>query len=547
MALGIADGVTRLTPAELMRAVLAAQVDLLWNGGIGTYVKASTETNAEVGDKANDAIRIDGRRMRSRVVGEGGNLGLTQRGRIEAAQRGVRLNTDAIDNSAGVDTSDHEVNIKILLDQVVSAGDMTAKQRNELLASMTDDVGAHVLRDNYEQNVLLGNARVQSHSMLPVHERLIRDLERRGELDRALEFLPSDSEIDARFAAGLGLTSPEFSVLVAYSKLTLKHDLLGSDLPDEAYFRSVARRYFPPAVVERYGDRIDAHPLRREIVTTGVVNDLVNRAGITFVFRASEETGAAPVEVARALAVVREVFLLPKFWARVEALDNLVPTVAQTALYLECRRLLDRATRWLLQSRRTLLDVEAEIEHFATVASLKDRIPQLLRGAEAERLARRTAELVDLGAPEDLAQDTASMLDAFSLLDVVQLARASGEPAEQVGALYFALSETFEVDRMLGRITALPRDDRWAALARMALRYDLYGALAGLTGNVLAATVGVTDPDQRIASWQQVNAEGLSRARATLTDIATAESFDLATLSVALRVIRTLVPSGSSA
>ncbi len=209
--------------------------------------------------------------------------------------------------------------------------------------------------------------------------------------------------------------------------------------------------------------------------------------------------------------------------------------------------MLDRATRWLLQSRRQLLDVEAEIEHFGAVASLKHRIPQMLRGAEAERLARRSAELVALGAPDELALETASMLDAFSLLDVVQLARASGEPPEQVGDLYFALSEQFEVDRMLGRITALPRDDRWAALARMALRYDLYGALAGLTRNVLAATPGTADPDERIAVWQQENAEGLARARATLQEIATAEAFDLATLSVAMRVIRTLVPSGSSA
>ncbi len=545
-ALGIADGVVQLTPAELMRAILAAPVDLLWNGGIGTYVKASTESNADVGDKANDAIRVDGRDLRVRVVGEGGNLGCTQRGRIEAAQRGVRLNTDAIDNSAGVDTSDHEVNIKILLDQVVRAGDLTAKQRNDLLASMTDDVAAHVLRDNYEQNVLLGNARVQSHSMLPVHQRFIRDLERRGELDRQLEFLPSDSEIDARFAAGLGLTSPEFSVLVAYSKMTLKHQLLESSLPDEPYFRSVARRYFPPAVVERYGDRIDGHPLRREIVATGVVNELVDRAGITFVFRASEESGGTPVEVSRGFAVVREVFELPDFWARVEALDNAVPTVAQTALYLECRRLMDRATRWLLQSRRALLDVDAEIAAFTAVASLKQQIPDMLRGVELERLQRRTAELVELGAPFELAEETASMLDAFSLLDVVQLAQSSGEPPEQVGRLYFALSEKFEVDRMLGRITALPRDDRWAALARMALRYDLYSALAGLTRNVLTATAGLSDPDERINAWQDDNAEGLARARATLADIATSDSFDLATLSVALRVIRTLVPSGSS-
>ncbi len=546
-ALGIPGAAHHVTPQELMRAVLAAPVDLLWNGGIGTYVKASTETNAEVGDKANDAIRIDGSDLRCAVVGEGGNLGFTQRGRIEAAQQGVRLNTDAIDNSAGVDTSDHEVNIKILLGQVVRSGDLTPKQRNELLVSMTDDVAAHVLRDNYEQNVLLGNARVQAHSMLPVHQRFIRDLERRGELDRDLEFLPRDDEIEERFAARLGLTSPELSVLVAYAKMTLKNEVLGSGLPDEPYFRGVARRYFPPALVERHGDRIDAHPLRREIVATGVVNELINRGGITFVFRSAEETGATPVEAARAATVVREVFDLPGFWRRVEAIDNLVPTTAQTALYLECRRLLDRATRWLLQSRRALLDVEAEIAHFAAVAALKDRIPHMLRGVESERLERRTGELVALGTPEDLARETAAMLDGFSMLDVVQLARAHGEDPETVGHLYFAVSERFEVDRMLTRITALPRDDRWAALARMALRYDLYAALAGLTGSVLAATPGVADPDERIAAWETANAEGLARARGTLREIATSENFDLATLSVALRVIRTLVPSGSSA
>ena len=545
-ALGINDAVAHVTPHQLMKAILAAPVDLLWNGGIGTYVKASAESSPDVGDKANDAIRVDGRDLRCRVVGEGGNLGFTQRGRIEAAQKGVRLNTDAIDNSAGVDTSDHEVNIKILLDSAVRSGDLTGKQRNELLASMTADVAAHVLRDNYEQNVLLGNARVQSHSMLPVHERFIRELERRGDLDRDLEFLPRDSEIEARFAAGGGLTSPEFSVLVAYSKMTLKNELLSSGLPDEPYFRSVSRRYFPGPIIQRYGDRVDSHPLRREIITTGLVNEMINRAGITFVYRAAEETGATPVEVARVFSVVREVFELPAFWASVEALDNLVPTGAQTALYLECRRLIDRATRWMLQARRSLLDVEAEIAHFAAMPTLRALVPSLLRGAEAQRLARRAAELAALGAPDDLAQDTAAMLDAFSLLDIVELSAGRGEPPEQVGRLYFALSERFEVDRMLTRITTLPRDDRWAALARMALRYDLYAALAGLTRNVAEVTAGMTEPDERIAAWEARNAEGLARAKATLVEIATSESFDLATLSVALRTIRTLVPSGSS-
>ena len=373
--LALPDGTTALTPQELMRAVLKAPVDLLWNGGIGTYVKASTESNSNVGDKANDAIRIDGSDLRVKVVGEGGNLGFTQLGRVEASRNGVRINTDAIDNSAGVDTSDHEVNIKILLDSVVRSGDLTQKQRNELLAEMTDDVAAHVLEHNYGQNVLLSNARAQTHSMLPVHKRFIRHLERRGELDRQLEFLPSDAELDRRDAAGGGLTSPEFAVLVAYSKMVLADDLLDSALPDEPYFQRVLKAYFPKGVVDRYEDRLESHPLRREIITTVVVNQIINRGGITFGFRAMEETGATPVEIARAHTVAREVFALDAFWEKVSELDNRVPVRAQAALYLESRRLLDRATRWLLQSRRSLLEVETEIEHFAQVKELIARDP----------------------------------------------------------------------------------------------------------------------------------------------------------------------------
>ncbi len=383
--------------------------------------------------------------------------------------------------------------------------------------------------------------------MLTVHKRFIRELERRGDLDRALEFLPSDSEIDERHAAGVGLTSPEFSVLVAYSKMTLAEDLLASELPDEPWYGRALRGYFPPRVVELHDDRLDDHPLRREIVTTTVVNDLVNRGGITFSFRASEETGATPVEIARAYSVIREVFGLEFFWARVEALDTLVPTAAQTALYLEARRLLDRATRWLLQARRSAVDVRAEIERFAPVAALIPLVPSFLRGAELDRLERRQVDFEALGAPADLARDAAEMLDAFSLMEVVEIAIATGELAETVGQIYFALSERFDVDRMLTRITMLPRDDRWSALARMALRYDLYAALAALTRSVQAAAPAETDPDVRIAAWEGQNSEGLARARGTLTEIGHAETFDLATLSVALRTVRTLVPTGGAA
>jgi glutamate dehydrogenase len=545
-ALGLPAGVTSMTPAELMTAVLQAPVDLLWNGGIGTYIKSSHETQLDVGDKANDAIRVDGDSLRCLVLGEGGNLGATQLGRIEAAMSGVKLNTDAIDNSAGVDTSDHEVNIKFLLDRVLSDGDLTGKQRNALLAEMADDVAAMVLRNNYGQNVALGNARRQAASMVSVHQRLIRYLVDRGELDRDIEFLPTDAEIESRIANTQGMTSPELAVLLAYSKITLADDLLASGVPDESWFDRALRGYFPHALVERYEALMDSHPLRREIITLELVNDLVNRGGITFVFRTMEETGAGPAEVARAYAVVREVFELQDFWRRVEALDSVVPTAAQSALLLESRRLLDRAARWMLQARGGTVDVQAEIDRFAAdVRRVTPEVPRLLVGAERDRLEHRAGELVGLGAPHDLAMEAAGLLDVFGLLDCVEVARDTDTDAMEVAELYFVLSERYDVDRLLTLITGLPRGDRWTALARAALRSDLYGALVAMTSRVIEAAPDTADPLARTEVWEARQAEGLARARATLDEITRADTFDLATLSVALRSIRTLVAQGS--
>ncbi len=546
-ALGLPDGVTRMTPSELMKAVLAAPVDLLWNGGIGTYVKASTESDAQVGDKANDAIRVDGADLRVQVVGEGGNLGLTQLGRIEAALHGVRVNTDAIDNSAGVDCSDHEVNIKILLDQVVADGDLTGKQRGALLAEMTDDVGALVLRDNYEQNVLLGNARRQAHGMLPVHQRFMRALEADGNLDRRLEFLPSDAEVAERVSDEVGLTSPEFSVLVAYAKITLADALLASDLPDDPWFARVLRAYFPQQLVERYDDRLAAHPLRRQIVTTRLVNDMVNRGGITFAYRAMEESGATAEQVMRAYVVCREVFGLSEYVASVEELDNVVDTDVQATLYLEFRRLLDRAVRWLLQNRPGEIDVASEIERFAPVLDrFRGQMPELLVGTERRRLAERAAELQTAGVPEAVALRFAALLDEFSLLDVTETTAMTELPVETVTAVYFALSERYGVDAMLSRISQLDRGNRWQALARGALRDDLYAALEALTRAVLMST-DESEPAQRIATWEEANASQLSRARATLDEVRSLEHGDLAALSVALRLLRGVIRSGSAA
>jgi glutamate dehydrogenase len=546
-ALSLPPGTKAMTPAQLMKAILTAPVDLLWNGGIGTYVKASFEVDSEVGDRANDAIRVDGKDLRATVVGEGGNLGCTQLGRIEASMAGVRINTDAIDNSAGVDTSDHEVNIKILLTAMTREGDMTLKQRNALLASMTEDIARQVLRDNYEQNTLLGNARAQEHVMLPVHRRLIHWLEQRGDLDPAIEFLPSDAEMERRHEAGLGLTSPESSVLVAYAKLALKKDLLHSALPDEPWFQATLTKYFPNPIRERYQDKLASHPLRREIITNSVVNSMVNRGGMTFAFRASEETGATAEQVTRAFVVCREVFGMVGFVAAVEELDNVVSTETQTALYLEFRRLLDRAVRWFLVNRPSTINVASEVERFsAVVAELGPQMPTLLVGAEHERLELRATELQALGAPAEMAVRAAGLLDQFSLLDIVEISVDTERDAAEVAPVYFATSEQFGIDAMLTRVTKLPRDDRWDSLARGALRYDLYAVLKALATSVLDSSTSGMAPKERTLVWSEANAESLARANAALAGIQRLENPGISALSVALRILRGVIRSGSA-
>ena len=545
--LGLPADTETMTPAELMKAVLQAPVDLLWNGGIGTYVKASTENNAQIGDRANDAIRVDGSQLRVKVVGEGGNLGFSQLGRIEAALGGVRINTDAIDNSAGVDTSDHEVNIKILLTGLMREDDLTLKQRNELLVAMTQDVGLAVLRDNYEQNVLLGNARAQDHQMLGVHRRFMDWLTGRGELDRALEFLPDDATLEERAAQGRGLSSPEFSVLVAYAKLALKADLVQSKLPDEPWFHRSLAEYFPEPIRERFPDELDKHPLRREIIVNSVANSIINRGGITFIYRAMEETGASCEQVARAFVVAREVFDLASFVAEVEALDNVVPTAVQTKAYLEFRRLLDRSVRWFLQNRPSSLDVAAEIERFGPhVAATRSRMADLLGGPERERMERDVDTLEEAGVGRELAVRIATLLDVYSCLDIVEIAAETGRDLEEITPMYFAVSEYFEIDSLLFRVAELAREDRWDSLARGAMRDDLYAVLDSLTRAVLESTDPELDARDRLAAWVTENTASLERTKNALIGIDSLTDAGLAPLSVALRSLRSIVRAGSA-
>jgi glutamate dehydrogenase len=546
-ALGLDKDVTAMTPAELMKAILQAPVDLLWNGGIGTYVKAGDETHAEAGDKANDAIRVDGDQIRAKCVGEGGNLGLTQGGRIEYALRGAEgkggaINTDFIDNSAGVDTSDHEVNIKILLDRVVVAGDLTEKQRNHLLAEMTDEVASLVLRDNYEQNLALANAAANSPSLLHVHEDWMRTLEREGVLNRELEGLPSTRVVRRRIDRGEGLTVPELSVLLAWTKILLADKLIDSDLPDDPYCHVDLMAYFPTQLREGFEASIAEHPLRREIIVTQVVNDLVNGAGMTYWPRLAGETGATPAELTRANFVAREIFGSLPLRDEIKAFDNVLAASCQTQMRIEMRTLVERASRWLVNNRRPPLDSQGTVDYFrARVQALMGELPSLLTGRELRAFQGRMKSLTDQGVPEEVASRVAGLPPAYVLLGVVEIAdRMSLEPA-QVARLHFALGERLGLPDLVTRILDLPRDDRWQTMARAALRDDVYSVHAQLTAQVLRDTSPEESTPARIQEWEEGDSVVVARAAGTLEEICRDEAGDLARMSVGLRVIRGLL------
>ena len=533
-----------LAPDELIRAILRAPVDLLWNGGVGTYVKASSESNADVGDKNNDAVRIDAGALRCRVVGEGGNLGFTQRGRIEFALGGGHINTDAIDNAAGVNCSDHEVNIKILLDRVVRDGDLTDKQRDALLAAMTDDVAAQVLGDNDGQTRALSISVAQAAAMADVHVRYLDTLERAGGLDRSLERLPSGDELRDRAHVGGGFTMPEFAVVLAYTKIALFGELLASDVPEDPFLGRELEQYFPEVLRSRYADQIREHPLRREIIATRVTNSVVDRAGTTFVFRLTEETGMAAPDVARAHTAAREIFGLRALWAQIAALDDVLETDTQITLLLllEVRRLAERATRWLLRNRAQPLDIAATTEFFRPgVRELTVLIPTLVTEIRRRVFERTVDGYVAEGVPKDLAWSVGALPDLISALDITTVARSTRRPVGEVAEVYFALDEYLKLDWLRGRILDLPRDDRWQSLARAALREDLHVVHSAISAEVLRTSTPGARGHEQVVGWVETIEAATNRCLRLLGDIINSGRADLATLSVALREIRSLV------
>jgi glutamate dehydrogenase len=545
-ALGLAADVEEMTPPALIKAILLAPADLFWNGGIGTYIKAESESDADVGDRANDAVRVNGNQLRVKVIGEGGNLGVTQRGRIEFDLAGGHVNTDAMDNSAGVDCSDHEVNIKILVDSLVTAGKVAAGDRTELLMSMTDEVGELVLSDNIDQNDLMGTSRANAASLLPVHARMIKDFVAEHRLNRELEALPTEKEIARRTEAGIGLTSPELATLMAHVKLALKDQLLSTDVPDQEAFAARLPTYFPSRLREQFGSDIRSHQLRREIVTTMLVNDLVDTSGITYAYRVAEDVGVGPVDAVRSYVATNAIFRVGQVWRQILAAD--VSVAVSDRMTLDLRRLIDRAGRWLLNFRPQPLAVGAEINRFAAkVAALTPQMSGWLRGADKAIVEKEAGEFRAHGVPEDLAYMVATGLYQYSLLDVIDIADIiEREPAE-VADTYFALMDHLGTDGLLTAVSRLERDDRWHSLARLAIRDDIYGSLRALCFDVLAVGEPDETGEEKIAEWEMTNSSRVARARKTLTEIHQDEVQDLATLSVAARQIRSMIRTSGTA
>ena len=528
------------TPNEIIKAILRSHVDLLWNGGIGTYVKASTESHSDVGDRSNDAVRIDGRELHCKVIGEGGNLGLSQLGRIEFARRGGRLNTDFIDNSAGVNCSDVEVNLKILLNGAVRAKELTLAARDRLLVQMTDEVAALVLRNNYLQGQAISTSEFQSKQRLSESAYVIRALERAGDLNRALEFLPTEEDIADRRKAGEGLTRPELAVTLSYGKIWLYRALIHSNVPEDPFLSTELIRYFPAPVQKRFAPRIKRHRLRREIIATAITNSLINRMGPVFPVRAQDDTGADPAAIARAYSIAREVFAVRDIWSQIEALDNKIPAAVQYTAMFQTTRLLGHMSYWLLENRREDLDIKRAVSRYAPkVAQLFRELPGALDIPEKARLAALRSRLVEQHVPEALAARIASLESLLCALDLVEVATAARVDMGYAARAYFGLGERIGLTWIKEQIESLSAEGHWQAVARSTLRDNLYSLQRRITSAALACRG--RDAAARVEQWISRHAVVVESLRRVVVDLRTGSPPDFATLSVALQAVRRLI------
>jgi len=528
-----------LAPNDFISALLKSPVDLIWNGGIGTYVKSSEESHADVGDRANDAVRVNGGELRAAIVGEGGNLGLTQRGRIEYAQTGGRIYTDAIDNSGGVNCSDHEVNIKILLGKVVEQGDMTLKQRNELLESMTETISELVLRQNYLQPQAIELSQIRAAANLSDHQRFIQMLEAEGRLDRAIEYLPSDEEIAKRQKSGTGLTNPELAVVMAYGKMWVYDNLLLSDLPDAPYFVNELRKYFPDELASKFFDEMTEHRLHREIISTYMTNSVVNRLGIEALFRLHEETGQTLATIVRGYAIARDVFHVSKAWELLEALDNQVDATLLLELELRLRDALENGVVWFINAFGQNLQVADMISRFEDSVEKLTKSGGFIEQQFSQYLQADTTSLIEDGLSINDASMFAMLPYHVDALDAALLAEQYERPVDEIATLYFEAYHVLQLDWMIDNIAILPQQDHWDRRARHALANDVSRSLRMLMETLL------TQPDaiQAFIDWKSRHASQLAGVTAEMNklDSNNDSQISLSTLSVLMSELSGLV------
>ncbi len=536
----------QLAPNELIQAMLRAPVDLLWNGGIGTFVKATTETHSDVGDRTNDGIRIDAPELRTRSVGEGGNLGFTQLGRVEYSLNNGIIFTDFIDNSAGVDCSDHEVNIKILLNTLISAGEMTVEERNTLLEKMTDEVAELVLRDNYEQTQMLTLESSVALQTMDLFRRYINEMEKTGRLKRKLEFIPDDKTLLERKANNKSLTRPELAILLAYCKMFLKQDILDSDVPEDPYFTKYLTWAFPKPLREKYLSPMKEHRLRREIIATQLGKYVTDHMGINFVERLQRETGTTVAFIMRAFVVAESIYDMEEVWHEIEALDFKVTTAIQQKMMLQIYHLIRRGTRWFLRNRKPDMPIQETINDFKKpIADLMKSLPTLLTGVDIEQLENQVADYLKEGVPEPLARKTALCNTLFTSLDIVEASRKYDFRITDIAHIYYALGTTLELDWLRDQMNAYPIETQWDELARSSFRDDLDKVQRKLSISVLTLEASPKHSlDRRLDNWLVENKLLMERWQNLLADIKSTNSTGFVTYSVVLRELFDFAQAG---
>jgi glutamate dehydrogenase len=528
-----------MPPNELIKAMLKAPVDLIWNGGIGTFIKASQESHAEVGDRNSEAIRVDASELSARVIAEGGNLGLTQLARIEYSLQGGIVNTDFIDNSAGVDCSDHEVNIKILLNRLIADGEMTKEQRNKLLEKMTDEVAELVLLDNHDQTLMLSLEASVAQQTLDLFRHYMNDLEKNGRLNRKLEYLPDDKTLLERKANNKPLTRPEIAMLLAYCKMYLKQDILATDVPEDEYFAKFLATAFPKPLSDKYMPQMKEHSLRREIIATQLCKSITDRMGINFVERLQRETGVSVAFIIRAFSIAENIYHLDDLWKQINDLGNQVPQDIQYRMMLQIYYLIRRATRWFLRNSKPTLDIQGTIDEFEPATTeLTRRLPQLLDEPDKHAYDEAVNYLVDQGVPEKLAHSVASCNTLFTSLDIVEAMRKYDLDLFDAAKTYYLLGNRLELNWLRELMNSYVVENQWDELARAGFRDDLDRVQRKLSARVLSMKGKETKDktiEQRIDIWISRYQFLIERWQKLLADIKSSDIVGFVTYSVVLR------------